>query len=62
MLFLAASKGTWCGFEEPWERKNMVEHCSNTEMLFRAVRDRYALLTSKQKQKLRDEEKTSKIE
>ena len=39
MLFLATSKGnyftvdsgTWCGYEEYWERTNIVEHCSNTE-------------------------------
>ena len=50
----------------------MGEHCSSTEFSSaaeilsncksRAVRDRFLLLTSKQKQKLRDEEKASRIE
>ena len=39
MFFLAGSKGnyvpvdsgTWCGYDEPWERINMEEHCSSTE-------------------------------
>ena len=49
----------------------MGEHSSSTEFpsaieiksncKSRAVRDRYSLLTSKQKQKLRDEEKASAI-
>ena len=60
------------GYEEPWERTNMGKHCSSTESSSagkiwsncksRAVRDRYSLLTSKQKQKLRDKEKASTIE
>ena len=56
-----ASAGT-CGYEEPGERTNKGEHCSSTEfssaaeIKSKAVQDRYALLNSKQKQKLRDEE------
>ena len=71
MMFLAASEGNnlqWTpeqverGYEEPWERISMGEHCSSTEFSSaaeiksncksRAVRDRYSLLTSKQKQNL----------
>ena len=55
------------GYEESQEWTNMGEHCSNTEFSSaaetvqrncksKAVRDRYSILTSKQKQKLRDEE------
>ena len=53
------------------EDKYMEEHCSSTEFSSaaeikrncksKAVRDRYTLLTSKQKQKLCDEEKPSII-
>ena len=40
MMFLAASEGNnlqWtpeqdvCGYEEPWERISLGEHCSSTE-------------------------------